>query len=138
MTSKSYIDRFHHNVYFNDSLKFAYSVKEIEKRAADELQAVLKQIPALKMKTLKTQKRGADILIRVDVSGQQYRLVCEVKSSGQPRHIRETIYQLRGDIAELGKPATPILIAPFLSSASRDLCTQSGVNILVKSRIRAV
>jgi hypothetical protein len=111
-------------------LKLSYSVKEIDKRAADVLQAVLKQIPTLKMKTLKTQKRGADILIHVDVSGQPHLLVCAVKSSGQPRYIRDAIYQLRSYIAELGEPATPVLIAPFLSSASRDLCTQNGVSFL--------
>jgi hypothetical protein len=111
-------------------LKLPYRVKEIESRAADVLQAVLKQIPALKLKRLKTQERGADILVEVDVTGQQHLLVCEVKSSGQPRYVKDAIYQLRSYIAEMGRSSTAVLIAPFLSPTSRDLCTQNGVSFL--------
>jgi hypothetical protein len=116
--------------YFQRMLKLRYSVKEIEDRAADALQGLLKQIPKLKLKTLKTQKTGADILARVNALGQQHLLVGEVKSNGQPRYVRDAIYQLRSYIAQLGEPATPVLIAPYLSPASRELCTQNGVSFL--------
>jgi hypothetical protein len=131
---KSVRTQFHKMCYFQHMLKLRYSVKEIESRAADALEAVLEQIPALKLKTLKTEIKGvdygADILAHVDVSGQQHLLVCEVKSNGQPRYVRDAVYQLRSYIAQLGKPATPLLIAPYLSPASRELCTENGVSFL--------
>jgi len=115
-------------------LKSRNSVKEIENRAADALQSVLKQVPALKLKMLKTETgapdAGVDILARVNASGASHLLICEVELNGQPRYVRDAIYRLRSYIAELRKPATPILIAPYLSPASRELCTENGVSFL--------
>lgn len=115
-------------------LKLQYSVKDIENRAADALKGVLAQIPTLKLKTLKTEAGAidpkVDILARVDASGQPHLLVCEVKVNSQPRHVRDAIYLLRSYIAELGKPATPVLIAPYLSPASRALCIENGISFL--------
>jgi hypothetical protein len=115
-------------------LKLQFSVKEVEKQAANALEVLLREIPALKLKTLKTESSaadsGIDITARVDVSGEPYFLVCEVKQYGQPRYVRDAIHQLRSYIANLGKPATPILIAPYLSSASRELCLENGVCFL--------
>ena len=125
---------FHQMCYFQPMLKLQFSVKETEKRAANALQALLKEIPALKLKTLKTEDQaadsGIDITARVDVYGEPYFLVCEVKQYGQPRYVRDAIHQLRSYIAHLGKPATPILIAPYLSSASRELCLENGICFL--------
>lgn len=115
-------------------LKFMYSVKEAESRAAETIQAVLREIPALKLKTLKTPVNdadsGVDLLAAVDASGQPHLLVCEVKTNGQPRYVRDAIHQLRSYIAQLGKPATPVLIAPYFSPASRELCAKNGVSFL--------
>jgi len=115
-------------------LKLQFSVKETEKLAADMLQALLKEIPALKLKTLKTKDQavdsGIDITARVDVSGEPYFLVCEVKQNGQPRFVRDAIHRLRSNIADLEKPATPVLIAPYLSPASRELCLENQISFL--------
>src|ERR1700723_1506966 len=115
-------------------LKLHNSVKEFEHRAADALQNTLKEIPTLRVKSSKMEAPradyGADVLVRVDVSGQPYLLVCEAKSNGQPRYVRDAINQLQNYVARLGKPATPILIAPYLSFASRKLCMESGVSFL--------
>jgi hypothetical protein len=115
-------------------LKMRYSVKEATNRAADALQAVLERIPTLKLKTLRTETgtadHGVDIVARVDSSGQPHILVGEVKTNGQPRYVRDAIYHLQSYIGQLGKPATPVLIAPYLSPASRQLCTDNGVSFL--------
>lgn len=115
-------------------LKLQLSVKETESQAAKALKELLLQVPALKLKTLKVESgagdSGIDLMARVDVSGQPHFLVCEVKRNGQPRHVRDAIYQLRNYIAHLGEPATPVLIAPYLSPASRELCLQNKVSFL--------
>ena len=115
-------------------LKLSKSVKEIESRAADILQAVLENIPTLKIKTLTIEgpraDRGVDILARVNAADQPRLLVCQVKQNGQPRYVREAVYQLRSYIEHLGKPATPVLIAPYLSPASRELCIENGISFL--------
>jgi hypothetical protein len=115
-------------------LKLQLSVKGIEKQAADALQALLAGIPALKLKTLKTESSavdsGIDLSARVDVSGEPHFLVCEVRQNGQPRYVRDAIHQLRSYTAHLGKPAIPVLIAPYLSPASRELCLENEISFL--------
>src|ERR1035438_8580425 len=106
-------------------LKMLLSVKALETQAANALEKLLAGVPAIKVKTLKVESPEkdsvADIVASVDVSGQPHVLVCEVKANGQPRNVRNAVYQLMNYVAKAGKPATPILIAPYLSPASRDI-----------------
>lgn len=115
-------------------LKTPLSVKDIEAQAAKVLEDLLREIPALKLKMLRVESkghdRGADIMMRVDNSGEPHLLVCEVKKNGQPRYVREAIYQLLNHVAHLKRPATPVLIAPYLSTTSRELCRESGISFL--------
>jgi len=113
--------------YFQHMLKLQLSVNETEKKAADALQALLAEIPALKPKIFKNETAGnseINLTARLEVSGQPHLLVCEVKMNGQPRYVRGAIDHLRSYIAHLGKPATPVLIAPYLSPESRELCLE--------------
>lgn len=115
-------------------LKLHTSMKETEHQAADALLDLLAQIPVLKSKIPKIEftapNSGIDLMTSVDVSGQSYLLVCEVKQNGQPRYVRDGIYQLQSYIARLGKSATPVLIAPYLSPAARELCLENEVSFL--------
>jgi hypothetical protein len=120
--------------YFQYVLKTPFSEKESEIRAEGVLKELLLQVPALNLAevAVESEARGSviDIVARVEVSGQPHFLVCEVKRSGQPRHVRDAIHQLRSYIVDFGKPATPVLIAPYLSPASRELCRQNDVSFL--------
>jgi hypothetical protein len=116
-------------------LKMHFSVKEFENQAANALKELLREIPILKLNTIKVgqpgpRDHGIDITARVDISGQQHLIVCEAKYNGQPRYVRGAIYQLRSYAAHLQKPATLVLIAPYLSPASRELCRENGVSFL--------
>ena len=116
-------------------LKIGLPVKESEARAADVLQALLAQIPAIKLKKLESESQkkvdsGIDFVAHVDVSGKPHLLVCELKMNGQPRYVRNGIHELQNYIANLREPATPVLIAPYLSPASRELCLENGVSFL--------
>jgi hypothetical protein len=115
-------------------LKVSDLVKRTETQAANALRELLMQIPALTSKTPTTEfaapNSDIDLMASVDISGRSYLLVCEVKQSGQPRHVRDGIYRLQSYIAHLGKPATPVLIAPYLSPDSRELCSENEVSFL--------
>jgi hypothetical protein len=115
-------------------LKILLSVKALETQAAKALEKLLAGIPAIKIKTLKVESPErdsvADIVASIDVSGQPHVLLCEVKANGQPRNVRNAVYQLMNYVAKVGKPATPILIAPYLSPASRDICVANDVSYL--------
>jgi hypothetical protein len=115
-------------------LKASNSVKEVEKEGAAELERLLKRIPRIKLKSLKTgpmQKDPAfDLQVRIELDGKQHTLIAEVKSSGQPRYAREAILRLKAIAGRSNPPAIPVFIAPFLTESTRDLCFQQGVSYL--------
>jgi Transcriptional regulator, AbiEi antitoxin, Type IV TA system len=114
-------------------LKPTLSVKELEEHAIGVLRELLDEIPGITVELLERETlmdREVDIIASVELAGQQYTLVCEVKKSGQPRFVRDAIHQL-GDFAQcIAKPVTPVLIAPYLSNESRELSLQNKVSFL--------
>jgi len=115
-------------------LKSIQSVKQLESRAADALGALIAQVSAIKLHDIKVEPtnadHGFDLLARVDVADRPHVLVCEVKASGQPRHVRMALLQLRNYLAHFGTEATPIFIAPFLSPEAQALCREHNVGFL--------
>lgn len=108
--------------------------KEIEGKAAGALQALLAQVPGVTVQDIQVEpagsERGIDILAHIEVSARKHLLVCEVKSSGQPRYVRSALLQLRNCAARLGNDATPIFIAPYLSPDAQALCRENDVGYL--------
>lgn len=125
---------FHQNGYFQHMLKTPESVKEMEDRAASSLKALIEQVPAIKLEDIKVEPsdtdQGVDILAHLNVSDRHHVLVCEVKNSGQPRHVRMALLQLRNYVAHFGNEATPIFIAPYLSAEAQALCREHQVGFL--------
>lgn len=115
-------------------LKMPNEVKGLEKQAAGALISLLQEVPAIKVRDVSIEPddpdRGIDILAKIDVAQRRYLIVCEVKSSGQPRHVRTALLQLRNYVAH-NKPASlPLLIAPYLSTEARALCREQEVGFL--------
>lgn len=115
-------------------LKTSYLANELEMQAADALSALLGEVPAIKRRKVEAEvrlgDRGIDFLVRIDTTGGRHLLVCEVKSSGQPRNVRAALHQLRSYVAHLGEEATPVFIAPYVSPEARALCREDGVGYL--------
>ena len=53
-------------------LKLQFSVNKVEKQAANALEALLREIPALKLKTLKTESSAADSGIDIMARGAAF------------------------------------------------------------------
>jgi len=105
-----------------------FSIDETELRAAKQLQNLLHEVPVLKLKQIHVGSEGR--MMRVDISGEPHFLVCEVERNGQPRYVRDGIHRLRNYIAHFKKPATPVLVAPYFSPVSRELCRDNGISYL--------
>lgn len=113
-------------------VKAAESLKgeSLELKAKDRLEELLGRVPFVRISEWHRERSGADFELELDVRGQPHRLVCEAKSSGQPRFIRDAILQL----SEYGsaRPSTfsepvKVIAAPFLSAEARDLCRKHNV-----------
>jgi hypothetical protein len=63
-------------------------------------------------------------------NGELLALACNVNVSGQPRHVRTALSQLRAYAASNGPHVTPVLIAPYLSHDARTLCREQDVGFL--------
>jgi hypothetical protein len=120
--------------YFQQMLKVPHSVKVLEQKGAAELQRLLKRIPQIKVKSLKTRPMGKDLgfdlQLRLELDGKQRTLIAEVKANGQPRYAREAILRLKALATRINPPAIPVFIAPFLTESTRELCSQEGISYL--------
>lgn len=120
-------------------LKLDSSVKSnrsnLEQLAAEQLHAALESVPFLRPGKSSKEPRSrsfiADFTLPVEVRGQSWTLVCEVKNSGQPRFVREGAFQLRKHLQSLSSPhAYGIFIAPHLSQESAALLRDESLGYL--------
>lgn len=106
---------------------------ESERLAADAIRDLLDAIPWITDVMVTPQNEsdhGIDIIVQFEAMGQPKVLICEVKSEGQPRHVRSGVNQLRVAIAPRAKVDALVLIAPYLSEESRRICADAEVGYL--------
>lgn len=106
--------------------------RELELQSAELLRQLLDEVPVVRDVKVEheptTFDRGIDLIVRFTVGDLPHALVCEVKPSGQPRHVREAVHHLKYVTSSFPTVlATPVFIAPYLSEESRALCKQAGV-----------
>jgi len=106
-------------------------MKELEKKSIEALHSLLAKIPILEVKSLNPAEHSTawapDFVVEIITSGKSHALVCEIQASGQPRFVTSAILHLRDYINTHEIAATPILIAPYLSPASRQACREKNV-----------
>jgi hypothetical protein len=113
-------------------LKMAVMVKErnITRGAAEQLTTALREVPFLARASIRQENtRGdsrLDFILTVRSEPINRRLVCEVKSSGQPRIAREACLNLV-DYARSDKRDYPVFIAPYIGPAAAEICDRYEV-----------
>jgi len=111
-------------------------MKTLEDRAAIALRGILEHVPAITDVNVNCESLGpnsrpdVDITVSIKLGGQTKAIACEVKSSGQPRHVRTALLQLRNYLAQHEPAAIPVLIAPYLSPEAQALCREQNVGFL--------
>jgi len=115
-------------------LKMANLVNEVEAQAAERFEHLLRRIASLQIQSVVAapfgKDSGVDLTFTVKAAGREYLLLCEAKSSGQPRLAREAINQLKAAAAKSKKDTSLVFIAPFITSATQELCRNEGVGYL--------
>ena len=113
-------------------------MKNIEVQALEAMRSLLQEVPSIEIgavnhELMHAPVKGYDIVIDIGHLGRNYSMVIEVKQQGQPRYVRQAIYQLRNYMVHGGhsdNQSVPVLIAPYLSPESRALCLELGVSYL--------
>lgn len=111
-------------------------LKDQEFQAAEHILALLREVPFLELGQLRHEpllgpaSARPDFQLDVFAHGRKQRLICEVKSHGQPRTVREAALQLRYYCDHAGGDAYGVFLAPFLSQASQQICKEHGVGFV--------
>jgi hypothetical protein len=105
-------DDYHYLSYFHQTMKLKTTVAGINAQASMSLKALLDQVPAVKLGDVEFSSPGeglVDLVAHVEAAGTSHVLACEVRPSGQPRHV---------------------LMAPYLSPEAQALCREQEVGYL--------
>ena len=98
-----------------------------------KLQTLLAEVPSARVKAWKEGSQGgggrADLVLDVGVGVERWRLLVEIKGSGEPRIIRGAIQQLRDYLSDAGK-AYAAVAAPYLSSRAAEICKDAGMGFV--------
>lgn len=110
----------------------------LEDRALAKLRELLKPVPFVSLGVQSKEPAYAagnwrpDFSVDLQADGDAWVLICEVKADGQPRYVRGAALQLRDYVqrfasADAHGRAYPVVVAPFISPASAEICKEAGV-----------
>jgi hypothetical protein len=110
----------------------------LEVLAFDKLRELLKPVPFVALGVQRQEPAFAggtwrpDFSIDLHSDGDAWVLIGEVKADGQPRHVRGAALQLKDYVqrfasADVHGRVYPVVIAPFISPASAEICKEAGV-----------
>jgi len=106
------------------------SEKDLLKKAQKSITSVFSDITFLELKESKTNVRidneEVDFVLGTLISGKPAKFIIEVKSQGEPRLVRMAIAQLKEYLKGF-KDSYGILVAPYLSEVSRQICKEAGI-----------
>ncbi|MBI4607676.1 MAG: hypothetical protein HY726_01545 [Candidatus Rokubacteria bacterium] len=103
-------------------------VLELEIR--ERLLGVLEEVPFLRVKDWKVEKReDVDLVLQVTAGKEQWRLLVEVKQSGEPRIIRVAAQQLRTLVSD-ERQSYGVIGAPYISPRTAGICKEAGIGFL--------
>ena len=98
--------------------------------ARERLEALFAEIPFVRIKNSKTDVRlgdtQVDLILSALISGKSARFIVEIKSQGEPRLVRVVVEQLKKYL-QGEEDVYGIIVAPYLSEASRQICKESGI-----------
>ncbi len=104
--------------------------KDLLKKAQKSITSVFSDITFLELKESKTNVRidnkKVDFVLVTLISGKPAKFIVEVKSQGEPRLVRMAIAQLK-EYLKVFKDYYGIIVAPYLSDASRQICKEAGI-----------
>ncbi len=109
------------------------SKNDLLKTALKSIISVFSDITFLELKKSKTNVRidnkEVDFVLSTLISGKPAKFIVEVKSQGEPRLVRMAIAQLKEYLKGV-KDSYCILVAPYLSDASRQICKEAGIGCI--------
>jgi hypothetical protein len=99
---------------------------EIKKEAAERLRGLFPQVQEWQESIdASVGDQTVDLLVQFRIGGESKTLICETRSLGEPRYLREAITRLREARQHL-PGAYPVVAAPYISTQSATLVRRNG------------
>lgn len=110
------------------------SEQGLEHQVKERLEELFSQVPFLRVKRWKKASRtlkgrSVDLSAEILAKGEPWRLLVEVKSSGEPRYVRSAVQQLRSVLSD-SRRAYGIVTAPYISADASKICKDEGMGYL--------
>ncbi len=108
--------------------------QQLEKQVKERLQRLFEEVPFVRLKrwerAVRTPEgRQVDLSAEVLAKGEPWRLLVEVKSSGEPRYVRSAVQQLRSLLSEKRR-TYGIVSAPYIGAEAGKICRNEGIGYL--------
>ena len=108
--------------------------QQLEKQVKERLQQLFEAVPFLRLKRWQREARTlegkrVDLSAEVLAKGERWRLLVEVKSSGEPRYVRSAVQQLRSLLSD-ERRTYGIVSAPYISAEAGKICRDEGMGYL--------
>ncbi len=108
--------------------------KNLESQAVAALKETLRQVSVIQVKEVKVEHLGQcgkkKVIAHVDIFGHPHMLVCNLEKNTDSPGVRKELLELRNLITAGSLDATPVLIAPSLSSELQALCRDNDIGFL--------
>lgn len=121
-------------------MKITMDAAAVENEAREAIETLVTEIPFLTVTSVSKEDRvggGLEIDFRIRVrseEGDSTDLLAKVRSSGQPRHVRKAINQLRLTLSERSEDGSVdsygIVVAPYITDRTGSLITEAGLGYL--------
>jgi len=108
--------------------------RPLEQQVKERLQQLFEAVPFVRLKRWQkeartSEDRGVDLSAEVLAKGESWRLLVEIKSSGEPRYIRGAVQQLRSLLSDRRR-TYGIVSAPYISPDAGKICRDEGIGYL--------
>lgn len=108
-----------------------------EENAIQAFEHILSRISFLKLQTIERQNttrtsiHRAELVANVRIGDEVWTIVGEYKSRGQPRQVREAVFQLSDYLSRMPDAHNyGLILAPFISEQSAQICRESGIGFV--------
>jgi len=122
------ISTFVENIIYSEKI-----METIEQEAEKALRTCLEKVPFLKIEEVRLEKaeKGLfpDVIVKTSMPEGEQIILLEVKNNGQPRMARDAVNQLLR-YKEAFPNAYCVFCAPYISSASAEICRQDGAGFI--------
>ena len=108
----------------------------VEAKALAKLHELLNPVPFVSFGAQSNEPELAagswhpDLSVNLQAGGESWRLIVDIKGDGQPRNVRYAALQLKDYVqrfASADARAYPVVVAPFISPASAEICKGAGI-----------